>query len=241
MTTTDVRQPPALPVLLGLAVLVLGLVLGWFASPLAGGLVGLVEKTPLPVPQPLVLAETLPLGWTLGILGGLGLVGGAFLALSVVGEAPVLTVAGDHLEHRQEEREVWIERSDVGAVYQDKDDLVLLRPDGGLRARLDVDTLSAAKVRAALDRDSWPWQESDPHEQRYERWVDGRPGFTSAEHEVLRRRLEQRKDAVARRAADDELAALGLMVRIRDDRLQVRRTASSGAGTAEDGARGANR
>lgn len=227
MTTTQVRQHPALPTVLGLGVLALGLVLGWFAAPLAGWLAGLVDATPLPVPRLLTLIESLPLPWTLGILGGLGLVGGAFIAFMTVGEAPVLTVADDHVEHQQEEREVWVERSDVGAAFRDKEDLVLLRPDGGLRARLDTDTLSAEKVREALTRHGWPWHDADPHEQRFERWVDGRPGFTAAEHEVLRRRLEERKDAAARRQADADLAALGLVARVRDDRVQVRRTAAT--------------
>ncbi|WP_369370865.1 hypothetical protein AB1046_19060 [Promicromonospora sp. Populi] len=188
---------------------------------------GLIDATPLPVPRPLVLIESLPLAWTLGILGGLGLLGGGFLAFMTVGEAPVLTVADDHLEHRQEEREMWIERSDVGAAFLDKADLVLLRPDGGLRARLDTDTLAAAKVQAALEQHRWPWRDADPHEQQFERWLDGRPGFTPAEHEVLRRRLEERKDRTARTKADDDLAAFGLVARVRDDRLQVRRTTSA--------------
>jgi hypothetical protein len=236
MTTTEVRQPPALPLLLGLGVLALGVVLGWFAPALARGLVDLIEATPLPSPGVVRLVGTLPLEWSLGILGGLGLVGGAFIAFMAVGEAPVLTVLDDHLEHRQEEREAWIERSDVGAVFRDKNDLVLLRPDGGLRARLDVDTLPQAKVRGALEQHRWPWQNMDPYEQGFERWVDGRPGFTADEHATLRRRLEKRKDAAARRTADEDLAALGLVARVRDDRIQVRRVTSAG-----DGARGTDR
>lgn len=236
MTTTEVRQHPALPVLLGLGVLVIGLVLGWFASPLAGGLGGLIGATPLPVPGLLELVESMPLAWTLGILGGLGLLGGAFIAFMAVGEAPALSVADDHLEHRQEEREVWIERSDVGAAFRDTRYLVLLRPDGGLRARLDADTLSWANVQAALEQHRWPWRSADPYEERFERWLDGRPGFTAAENEALRRRLEDRKDAAGLRKADDDLAALGLVARVRDDRIQVRRVAS-----ADEGARGTDR
>jgi hypothetical protein len=236
MTTTEVRQPRALPALLGLGALALGLVLGWFASTIAGGLAGVIEASPLPMPKVLQFVETLPLPWALGILGGLGLVGGAFLALMAVAEAPQLTVADDHLEHRQEEREVWIERSDVGAAFRDARYLVLLRPDGGLRARLDADTLSWAEVKVALDQHRWPWRDTDPYEQRFERWVDGRPGFAAAEHEALRRRLAERKDADALRKADEDLAALGLVARVRDDRIQVRRVAS-----ADEGARGADR
>jgi len=209
MTTTEVRQPPAPSVLLGLGVLAVGLVLGWFASAIAGGLAGVIEASPLPVPKVIQLVETLPLPWTLAILGGLGLVGGAFLALMTVTEAPQLTVADDHLEHRQEEREVWVERSDVGAAFRDTRYLVLLRPDGVLRARLDADTLSWAKVKGALDQHRWPWRDADPYEQQF---------------------------AAALRKADQDLAALGLVVRVRDDRIQVRR-----AMWADEGARGTDR
>lgn len=236
MTTTEVRQPPALPALIGLGVLALGLVLGWFAPALARGLVDLIEATPLPAPGLVRMIGTLTLPWSLGILGGLGLLGGAFLAFMTVGEAPRLTVADDHLEHGQEEREVWVERSDVGAAFRDTRYLVLLRPDGGLRARLDVDTLPSSGIRAALEQHRWPWRDTDPYEERFERWLDGRPGFTPAENEALRRRLEERKDATALRKADEDLAALGLVARVRDDRLQVRRTTSAG-----EGARGADR
>lgn len=236
MTTTEVRQPSALPALLGLGVLALGLVLGWFASAIAGGLAGVIEASPLPVPKVIQLVETLPLSWALGILGGLGLLAGGFIAFMTIGEAPQLTVADDHLEHRQEEREAWIERSDVGAAFRDTRYLVLLRPDGGLRARLDADTLSWAKVKGSLEQHRWPWRDADPYEDRFERWLDGRPGFTAAEHEALRRRLAERKDADARRKADEDLAALGLVARVRDDRIQVRRATS-----ADEGARGADR
>ncbi|MFD2797544.1 hypothetical protein ACFS27_28575 [Promicromonospora vindobonensis] len=236
MTTTEVRQPPSLPVLLGLGVLAIGVVLGWFASPLAGALVDLIDASPLPVPRVLQLVETLPLAWTLGILGGLGLLGGGFIAFMTVGEAPALSVTDDHLEHRQEEREVWIERSDVGAAFRDTRYLVLLRPDGGLRARVDADTLSWTKVKDTLEQHRWPWRDADPYEERFERWLDGRPGFTAVENEALRRRLEERKDAAAVRTADEDLAALGLVARVRDDRIQVRRTTSAG-----EGARGTDR
>ncbi|GHH68819.1 CysS/YqeB C-terminal domain-containing protein [Promicromonospora soli] len=89
-------------------------------------------------------------------------------------------------------------------------------------------------VRDALEQHRYKWRDADLHEQQFERWVDGRPGFTAAEHEVLRRRLEKRKDAAARTDAD--LAAFRLVARIRDDRIQVRRTAS-----ADEGVRGADR
>lgn len=225
MTTSQVRQPASVPLFVGLGTLALGGVLGWVAPALARWLVGLVEATPLPVPGIVRLVGTLSLPWSLGIFTGLGLVAAVVLALSTVDEAPSLTVARDHLEHEKQRDAVWVERSEVRTAYRDGTDLVLLRPDGGLRARLDIDTLPRTRVAGALAEHGWPWTDADPYDDRYERWVDGRPGFSAQEHDVLRRRLAERKDAAARRAADDELGALGLVARVRDDRLQVRRTA----------------
>ncbi|MCK9792752.1 hypothetical protein M1843_03200 [Isoptericola sp. 4D.3] len=233
MSTTavsEVRQPRRVPLLVLLATVALGVGLGFALPPLARWWQALLEGTPLPGLGPVELLAGLPLVWSAPILGGLGVVGGVLLALTTIGEALRLTVADDHLEHRTDEREGWVERSDVADVFRDGRYLVLLGPSGAPRARLDADTLRKADVRAAFETHRWPWRDGDPHENEYERWLDGRPGFTAAEHALLRRRLDDRKDTRKAAEADAELAACGLAARVRDDRLQVRRfrTVASG-------------
>ena len=136
-----VRQSRAAPAVLVAAGLVLGELLGWFAPAPARGLANLLEQTPIPVHGLLRLLAGFDRTWSLPVLGGAGLGGGTLLAVAAVREAPVLDVAGDHLEHRHGEREVRVERRDVTTVVRDGRDLVLLLPDGGLRVRLDVDDL----------------------------------------------------------------------------------------------------
>ncbi|MFE5340094.1 hypothetical protein ACFQ80_07715 [Isoptericola sp. NPDC056578] len=220
---SEVRQPRWVPLLLLLATVAVGVGLGFALPPLARWLHGVLESTPLPSLGPVELLAGLPLVWSVPVLGGLGVVGGVLLALSTVGEALRLTVADDHLEHRTDDREGWVERADVGDVFRDGRYLVLLGRTGAPRERLDADTLRPDELRAAFEGHGWPWRDADPHERAYERWMDGRPGFSAAEHALLRRRLAERKDAAAVAEIDEALAAHGLAARVRDDRLQVRR------------------
>ncbi|MFV2143507.1 hypothetical protein [Isoptericola sp. G70] len=237
MTPTEVRMPRVAPILIALSVLVLAVGLGVALPPFARWLQDALDGTPLPVHGAINLVAGLPLGWSVPILTGLGLVAGAWLALVAVAEALRLTVADDHLEHRTDEHEGWIERSDVSAVFRDGRHLVLVTAEGRVRARLDADDLRSAELRDALVGHGWPWRDEDPYEGDYVGWVDGRPGFTETERALLRRRLRERKDAAAVAELDTELGAHDLAVRVRDDRLQVRRTTAG----AEGGARGSSR
>ncbi|MFE5293938.1 hypothetical protein ACFQ8T_17310 [Isoptericola sp. NPDC056618] len=223
LTPSEVRQPRWVPPLVLLATVALGVVLGFALPPLARWLHGFLEGTPLPSLGPVELLAGLPLAWSVPILGGLGVVAGVVLALSTVGEALRLTVADDHLEHRTDDREGWVERTDVADVFRDARYVVLLGAAGAPRERLDADTLRRDELQAAFEAHGWPWRDADPHEHAYERWMDGRPGFSAEEHALLRRRLAERKDAAAVAEVDGALAAHGLAARVREDRLQVRR------------------
>ncbi|SKC46503.1 YqeB family protein [Krasilnikoviella flava] len=240
---SEVRQPRRVPVLLLLGAVALGVGLGWALPPLARWLRGMLEQSPLPSLGPVELLAGLPLAWSVPILGGLGVVGGVLVALSSIGESLRLTVADDHLEHRTDDVEGWVERADVADVLRDGRYLVLLGATGAPRARLDADTLRQAEIRAAFEAHGWPWRDVDPHEGAYERWMDGRPGFSAAEHLLLRRRLAERKDAAAVTEVDVALAGHRLAARVRDDRLQVRRLGAGAPAAptdrAADVARGA--
>ncbi|WP_244666497.1 YqeB family protein [Myceligenerans indicum] len=232
MTTTRIRQSPSVPAVLIGGGTATGLLLGWFGPGLARALTALIERTPFPVHGFVEHLGQVDQAWSLPVLGGVGLLGGIFLAVVAASEAPELGVARDHLEHRQENHEVWVERAPVGAAFRDRDELVLLGHDGGLRARLAVTDLPRSTVRAALVDGGWPVRDEDPYDARFEPWADGRPGLTSEEHALLRDRREHRKDEAARRKADGALAAAGLVARERDGRLQVRRVPPGSGGEA---------
>jgi len=224
VNTTELRQSRAVPAVLVGGGLALGGLLGWFGPALAGWVADLLEQTPIPVHGLIQLLADVDHDWSLPILGGLGILGSIAIAVIAHHEAPELDVNDDHLEHRQEHREVWIDRGDVGVVFRDGRDLVLLTTDGGLRARLDVDDLSASSLLGALRDHGWPVKEQDPYEADFEAWADGRPGFSTEQNALLRRRREARKDPTELRTVDEQLTEMGLVVRVRTDRLQVRPT-----------------
>ncbi|GAA1975801.1 hypothetical protein GCM10009718_09910 [Isoptericola halotolerans] len=230
MTPTELRPSHAAAVALGVGTLVLGVVLGLVLSPVARWLQDVLEGTPLPVHGAVGVVADLPLTWSLPILSGAGLVGGVLLALVAESEMLRLTVADDHLEHRTDDREGWIERSDVAAVHRDGKDLVLLGDGGRPRARMAADDLNGSAIASTLRAHGWPWLDEDPYDADFEPWIHGRPGFSDVEQNLLRDRLDQRKDAAAVVRLDDELAACGLAVRERDGRLQVRRCGGDGEG-----------
>jgi hypothetical protein len=243
MTTTRIRQSPLAPAVLVGGGTALGILLGLFGPGLTRALTALIERTPFPVHGLLERLGQIDQVWSLPILGGAGLLGGIFLAIVAASEAPELEISRDHLEHRQQDREAWTERTDVASAFRDGNDLVLLASEGGLRARLDITDLSRTKLRAALTRDGWPLRDDDPYDADFQPWADGRPGFTPEEQALLRERREERKDKAARRRADEALAAAGLVARERDGRLQVRRVRGRrpSSDTSREGVRGADR
>lgn len=243
MAPTELHQSRAVPVVLGTVVLALGVVLGFALPPLARWLQGVLESTPLPVHGAIGLVADLPLAWSLPILSLAGLVGGVLLALSAEHEALRLTVFDDHVEHRTDAREGWIERTEVETVHRDGKDLVFLGTGGRPRERMAADSLNASRLAAALRDHGWPWRDDDPYDGEFASWVDGRPGFDDAEQDLLRQRLAERKDTAAVVRLDSMLAARGLAVRERDGRLQVRRAGVPGTAGVDDGeaGRGADR
>lgn len=231
MEPTRIRQPAAVPVLFGAGAVVLGAVLGVVAGPLARWLVTLLERTPIPVHQLIEVVAGLTLAWSLPVGLVLGVVAGVALAASISHEGLRLTVDGGGLEYQQKDRDGWLDHADVASVHRDGSDAVVLDRDGGVLARLDADSISADRLRAALEQHGYRYLPADPFEADYRRWQDGRPELSGDEHRLVRRWRAAGKDAEARAEAEADLREAGLAVRQRDGRIQVRRTAGSRHGT----------
>ncbi len=227
MDSTQVRQPAAVPILFGAGAIVLGAVLGLIAAPVAGWLVDLLERTPIPVHGLLEVVAGLPLAWSLPAGVVLGVVAGAGLARAIVHEGLTLTVDADGIEHEQKGRDGWLDHADVASVHREGRYAVVLDHQGGVLARLDADGIGTDRLRAALTQHGYRYLEADPFEADYRRWQDGRPGLSSTEHRLVRRWRAAKKGTAERTEAEVDLREARLAVRERDGRIQVRRTAGA--------------
>src|SRR5690606_8752889 len=108
VSTTSLRIPRAVPAGLAIAVVSVGVLIGFIAPPAARWLDDALERSPLPSPGIAGIIGNLPLTWSLPIFGVLGLAAGAALAFITVRESLALTVADDHAEYLQEGRKGWI-------------------------------------------------------------------------------------------------------------------------------------
>ena len=218
------RQSRLVPAAFGLGALAVGTGIGFAAPTVATWLVDLLHHSPLPVPQLLEVLAGLPLTWSVpaGVL--LGLVGAAFLTSAIVHEGLELTVADDHLEYRQEGREGWLDRAEVRHIYADGTDAVVLDDQSRVLVRLNAEALPAGKLAHTLHQHGFPWCEQDPFEADYQRWLAGRPGFSSPEHRLIGQWQEVRRKTPERMSAEAELREVGVVVRYRNGRVQVRRT-----------------
>ncbi|MGO1850280.1 YqeB family protein [Microbacterium sp. JB110] len=231
MNETSLRQPVAIPLGFGLAVLISAVGLGLGGPVLAAWLVDMFDLSPLPTPGVLQVVAGLPWAWSIPIGALLGVVGGVLLALNIESEGLRLTVATDHIEYRQEDREGWIERTDVATMYPDGHYVVVLDPRERIRVRLNADGVSRSALASTMREHGYPWLDQDPFEGDYARWVDGKPGFTSGEHRLIREWRRKRRKNTGRMEAEEALREAGLVVRCRGERVEARRAGGVSDGT----------
>ncbi|MFC0675142.1 stable inheritance protein KleA [Brachybacterium hainanense] len=172
-----------------------------------------------------------------------GAVAGGILALLDSAETISLRIGPDALLVLSGDDE--IARSAIGEVdcafleTVEKKVLVIQTRDGGELFRGPVE-LAAGAVRDGLAAHGISWAEEDPHEARFQRWVDGMPGLSEHAQAVLRERRrvlekkdqgdEERKQAEALRG---EAARLGVVLR---DRRGVQQWRPGGSPRPDTGA-----
>ncbi len=165
----------------------------------------------VPFQGPLELIDSIPEpAATLGALG-IGLIIGTLLALTAHSESLTVTVADHQVTLTDgENRTSTFPRDQVSAVFRDKSRLVLLGPDTGELARKTHD-LNVARLADAFRALGYPWTDTDPHAERYRRWVPDMPGLPAGANALFTAR--EKADADDSRELRSELAKLGVLVR----------------------------
>lgn len=225
MTASDssitVRIPNGVLGALLLGTGVVGLVVGFFVKPLLNWLLDTVGGAP----GPLRVAATLPTSVAVPVLTAVGLLAGALLSSAAWRDSLQLTVDRTGIELAQKGAERYLPREAIDVVFRDGKELVFLDAQTRQLARNDASDLSDKRVRAEFEHFGYPPIHSgDPHEQEYQRWVDGQPGLDVHDNQLLRARARALTDKQQGAAADlaEELQAEGIVVRDRDGAQQYR-------------------
>ncbi len=207
----------------------------WVLFPAVGAGAGWLLKTlvvwavtvpHLPLPGLLRFVAELPEPWlTAGGLGVGAVAGGILVAFA---ERDYITVTVDHHEVRLARAGQMrsVRREQVGTVFLDGRQLVLLDRSTGELARQPGDFPDSDRIEAALSAYGYPWRAGDPHREEYRPWVDSAPDLSAAAHATLRAReraLAENDDTDAEQLRT-ELGRLGVVVRDEHKRQHWRRT-----------------
>ena len=166
------------------------------------------------------------------VLAVIGLLAGAFLALLVSADAFVMTVDPDELVIRRGDDEITrVPTREVRSALVEEGELVLQKRDGAepFRGKTDLDVTA---VQEALTGQGVIWEQADPYEREFTRWVDGIPGLDEHANAVLRERRQalEKEDEGDALALRQEAASRGVVVRDRAG-VQQWRYAASDRGT----------
>lgn len=226
---TVVADPGWVWVLLWLTVPLIGGGLGWLLK-LA---VGWITSLPVaPLPGWVRLLGDLPEPWATSGAVGLGVLAGLAFCLHAQGESLAVRIGTRRVVLARGEVTTELTRDQVGAVFLDGKQLVLLGRAGDELAR-EASDLDGRALEAAFLGRGYPWcGDGDPHRDTYRRWVPGLPELpagTDVLFQARERALAKGDDADA---ADlrAELSRLGIVVRDEKPRQYWRR--HDGAATA---------
>ncbi len=197
----------------------------WTASPLLGAMAAwlltlgagwIADLAWAPFQGPFRLVASIDEPYASAGALAIGVVAGVAFAVIAARERVTVSVAPTELAlTRGTGQTVRVARSDVGSVFLDGKQLVVLGPHGQEHDRVATD-LRPAALRAAFVERGYRWRDDgDPWRDDYRLWVPDMPGLPDGANALLAARavaLEKGKDADAaiQRA---ELVRLGVVVR----------------------------
>jgi hypothetical protein len=185
---------------------------GWLLDLLAHWLVGLKWA---PMRGPAELLTSIPEPWLSVGLVVLGALAGVVLIFVDALEQVSVTVSGERVVLKRPGHEQEIARERVGHVFQEKDQLVLLGPEGEELAREKCD-LGVRRLAAAFTAHGYAWVDGDPYEDEFKLWVPKTPELPELANALLTARAEALKSSDSGDSVKElrrELARVGIVVR----------------------------
>lgn len=200
-----------------------GLGAAFVVGPFVSWLVGLIDDAP----GPLRVAAALPLEAAIPLLCLVGMCIGIAAAWKWRKDVGITKISPEGVTVRRDGEHQYIDRGQISGAFIDGHDLVLTNRHTVELLRSKNDQTLAGRLQAAFERFDYPWHGiSDPNEDEYATWVDGKGPLDARAHDLLRARQRALRDARPGAAdnARDELRARGISVRDRREGQQYRVT-----------------
>ncbi|MEU8239941.1 hypothetical protein AB0C07_16980 [Actinoplanes missouriensis] len=192
----------------------LGLLLALVLPPVARWLAGL--GGPLPFGFVVKIVADVDGGWQLAVQVAILMTLGALVSAEILRRVTRVTVADDEVELRTAGDRQTFARLDIGALYPERDLLILLDRDSRHLFHGEPGA-SRDRLGDAFRRHGYPWHDEDPFGELYHRWLPDSGELPTEVAAVLSAR-----EVALRRKAAKETAELRAIVEklgytVRDD------------------------
>jgi hypothetical protein len=154
--------------------------------------------------------------WKLAVSGAVGLLAGLAIACTALRQAAVVTLTDDEISIATEDGDQQVPRGSVAAVFLDKKRLAVL--DSGSR-QLANETLEVPRrvVARAFENHGYPWQETDPYTDMYQKWSKETSELPPEVNTVLEARETALKKKATREARELRAVVEKLGFSVRED------------------------
>ncbi|WP_229072947.1 hypothetical protein [Actinoplanes sp. DH11] len=190
----------------------LGLALALLLPPAARLLLDL--GTPLPFGFVVKAVARVDVAWELGVQAALLIAAGLLTSAVILRQVTRVTVAGDEVELRTGDERRSIPRDAIGALYPERDALVVLDHDSRQMFHGEPGA-SRERLRVAFREHGYPWHDADPFAGLYHRWAPETGTVPIEVEAVLSARAVALRKKAGKEAGElrDSLQRLGYAVR----------------------------
>ncbi|BAL90748.1 hypothetical protein AMIS_55280 [Actinoplanes missouriensis 431] len=193
---------------------VLGLLLALILPPVARWLAGF--GGPVPFGFVVRAAAGVGGGWQLAVQAAIFMTVGALASAAILHRVTRITVADDEVELRTAGDRRTFARLDIGALYPERDLLILLDRDSRHLFHGEPGA-SRDRLGEAFRRHGYPWHDEDPFGELYHRWLPDSGVLPAEVAAVLSAREVALRKKAAKEAAELRAIVENLGYTVRDD------------------------
>src|SRR5699024_787981 len=152
---------------------ILGALIGWFIPTIASWA---IKITFIPFERVLEESEELESQCISVIAAFIGVLAGVFFIFYAFSESLKIIITDKEVIMNFKEKVNNIHKKEISAIYMEGKDLVFLSTDGNELFRGHPESKKEL-VPKAFKQHRYPWEDKDPYENQYQRWVADHPAF----------------------------------------------------------------